>query len=132
MVIDSSAILAILLLESDAETFAEAIETDPTRLVSAVSFLEVSIVIQARKGGAGGRELDLLLHRAGVEIASFTGEQAELAAAAWLHYGKGRHPAGLNLGDCCSYALAKVSGERLLYKGQDFAKTDVAAWRPLL
>jgi ribonuclease VapC len=125
MVIDTSAILAILLQEPDAKRLAEAVHSDPTRLMSGVSVLECSIVIEARKGPAGGREFDLLLHRAGVEVVPFTADQAELARQAWRRFGKGNHPAGLSLGDCCAYALAKTSGEPLLCKGNDFVQTDI-------
>ncbi len=126
MVIDSSVLLAILLGEPEAAQFAESIAGDPRRLLSAVSLLEASIVIVARKGPAGGRELDLLLHRARIETAAFTAAQSDAAREAWLRYGKGRHAASLNLGDCCAYALSRVSGEPLLFKGDDFAHTDVA------
>ncbi len=125
MVIDSSALLAILLQEPEAEPFARAISGDPKRLMSAVSALEAAIVVQARKGPAGVRELDLLLHAAGVKVVSFDPEQVLLARAAYERYGKGHHPAALNLGDCCSYALAVSSGQPLLFKGGDFSRTDL-------
>lgn len=125
MVIDTSALIAILLGEPYAEAFATAIAADPKRLLSAFSALEVSIVIEAKKGESGGRELDLLLHRSQIEIVAMDPEQAELARIAWRTFGKGRHPAGLNIGDCCSYALSKSSGEPLLFKGNDFSKTDL-------
>ncbi len=125
MVIDTSALIAILLGEPDAETFARLIMDDSKKLLSAFSFLETSIVIEAKKGESGGRELDLLIHRAGIDIIPMDAEQSELARYAWRNYGKGRHPAGLNVGDCCSYALAKYSGEPLLFKGNDFFKTDI-------
>ncbi len=125
MVIDTSALIAILLGEPDAEAFAVAIANDPRRLISSFSALEVSIVIESKKGEAGGRELDLLMHRSQIQIVSMDSEQAELARIAWRNYGKGRHPAGLNIGDCCSYALSKFSGESLLFKGDDFSKTDL-------
>ncbi len=125
MVIDTSALIAILLGEPDAEAFAVAIANDSKRLISAFSAVEVSIVIEAKKGDAGGRELDLLLHRSQIEIVAMDSEQAELARIAWRNFGKGRHPAGLNIGDCCSYALSKFSGEPLLFKGDDFSKTDL-------
>jgi len=130
MVIDSSALLAILLGEPEAEPFAQAIASDPKRLMSAVSALETAIVIHARKGPAGGRELDLTIHAAGVRIVSFDSEQVVLARAAYQKYGKGRHPAALNLGDCCSYALAISSGQALLFKGNDFPQTNVPAVGP--
>ena len=127
MVIDTSALVAILLGEQDAEIFARAVAADHKRLISAFTALETSIVIEAKKGESGGRELDLLIHRAQIEIISLNPEQLELARAAWRDYGKGRHPAGLNNGDCCSYALAKHAQEPLLFKGDDFAKTDILA-----
>jgi ribonuclease VapC len=105
--------------------FADAIREDPVRLLSAVSALETSVVIENRKGPAGGRDLDLLLHRARMEVVGFGPEQYEAARAAYRRYGKGVHPAGLNLGACCAYALAKISGEALLAKGSNFPKTDL-------
>ena len=125
MVIDTSAVIAILRAEPEAVAFAEAMESDPTRLMSAASALEAALVIEVQKGPAGGRELDLLLHKAQVEIVPFTAEQFEVAREAWRRYGKGRHSAGLNFGDCFAYALSITSGERLLFKGDDFAKTDI-------
>ena len=94
-------------------------------MVSVFSILETSIVIEAKKGDAGGRKLDLLIHRASIEIIAMDSGQVDLARFAWRSFGKGRHPAGLNIGDCCSYALSKYSGEPLLFKGNDFSKTDV-------
>ena len=125
MVIDTSALIAILLGEQDAEALARAIARDPKRLISAFTGLETAIVIEAKKGEAGGRELDLLLHHAVIEIVSMNPDQCQIARLAWRTYGKGRHTAGLNIGDCCSYALARYSGEPLLFKGDDFAKTDI-------
>jgi len=125
MVIDTSALVAILLGEPDAEILARTIAADPKRLISVFTALETSIVIEAKKGEAGGRELDLLIHRAQIEIIALNLEQLELARSAWRDYGKGRHPAGLNVGDCCSYALAKHAQEPLLFKGDDFSKTDI-------
>jgi ribonuclease VapC len=125
MVIDTSALVAILCNEADASLFEAALESDSTRLISAATLLETSIVIEARFGEAGGRELDLLLHKAQIEIEAFDQEQTEIAREAYRTYGKGRHPAGLNFGDCFSYALSVVRGEPLLYKGDDFSKTDI-------
>lgn len=127
MIIDTSALIAILLNKAEAEPFAKAIAADPKRLVSSFSLLEAAIVIEAKKGEAGGIELDLLVHRARIEIVAMSTEQAELARAAWRRYGKGNHPAGLNIGDCCAYALAKYSGEPLLFKGGDFELTDITS-----
>ena len=125
MVIDTSALIAILLGEPEAEPFASAIAGDPKRLISAFTSLEAGIVMEAKKGESGGRELDLLLHTAKIEVVPLTGELTELARSAWREYGKGRHSAGLNIGDCCSYALAKCAGEPLLFKGNDFSRTDI-------
>ncbi|MGH7962300.1 MAG: type II toxin-antitoxin system VapC family toxin [Candidatus Binatia bacterium] len=130
MVIDTSVLLAILFDESDAEGFEIALEADSSRLMSAASVLEAAIVVEARLGEAGGRELDLLLHRARITIAAFTAEQVDVARQAFRTYGKGRHPAGLNYGDCFPYALSKMSGEALLFKGNDFVQTDVERWVP--
>jgi len=127
MVIDSSALLAILLGEQEAPTFASAIAGEQKRLISAVSALETAIVIETRKGQPGGREFDLLVHKAQMEVVGMDTEQVQLARDAYSKFGKGRHPAGLNLGDCCSYALARSSGEPLLFKGDDFSKTDITA-----
>jgi ribonuclease VapC len=131
MVIDTSALVAILLGEPEAEPFALAVAGDPKRLIGTFAALETAIVIEAKKGESGGRELDLLLHKARIEMVPMTADQFEIARTAWRKYGKGRHPAGLNLGDCCSYALAKVVGEPLLFKGNDFSQTDIktADWR---
>lgn len=126
MVIDASALLAILLGEPEAKEFARLIAGDPKRLVSALSALEAAIVIHSRKGPFGIRELDLLIHSAGATIVSFDADQVLLARSAYEKFGKGHHSAALNMGDCCSYALARSSGEPLLFKGNDFSKTDVA------
>jgi ribonuclease VapC len=125
MVIDTSALIAVLFGEPEAESFARALAGDPKKLISAFNALESGIVVEARKGEAGGRELDLLLHHARIEIVAINIEQVELARSAWRNFGKGNHPAGLNIGDCCAYALAKYSGEPLLFKGNDFSQTDV-------
>jgi ribonuclease VapC len=125
MVLDTSSILAILLGEPEANKFAELISSDQKRLLSAGTALELMIVIEARKSEAGGRELDLFLHRAKIDIVPFDSEQAEIARQAWRIYGKSNHPAGLNFGDCFAYALSKISGEPLLFKGNDFNQTDL-------
>ena len=126
MVIDSSALLALLLAEPESERIARAIASDPRRLVGAFSALETAIVIEAKKGELAGRELDLLLHRTGADVVVMESAQVEIARSAWRKFGKGRHPAGLNIGDCCSYALSRFSGEPLLFKGEDFRHTDIA------
>lgn len=129
MILDTSALIAILCDEWEAPLFEEAIEADPVRLLSAASLLEAAIVIEARFGPPGGRELDLLLHAADVEVVAVNREQAEVARDAWRRFGKGRSPAALNYGDCFAYALSKVTGEPLLFKGEDFPRTDA---RPAL
>lgn len=127
MVLDTSAVLAVLFDEAEREEFVTKIAAAPRRLVSAATLVECSVVVEARRGPAAGRELELFLHRAGVHTVSVDEEQALVARAAWRRYGKGRHPAGLNYGDLFSYALARVSGDELLFKGDDFARTDVRA-----
>jgi ribonuclease VapC len=127
MVVDTSALIALLNLEPESARLAVAVESDPTRLISAATVVEAGIAIEARYGAAGGRELDLLMAKAGLSIEAVTAEQAEVARGAWRRFGKGRHPAGLDFGDCFSYALAKVTGEPLLFKGDDFNQTDITA-----
>ena len=125
MVIDTSAVMAILLGEPEAAPFAAAIEADPTRLMSAATAFEAALLIETRKGPSGGREFDLLMHRAQIDLVPFTAEQFDAARDVWRRFGKGRHAAGLNLGDCISYSLAATSGEPLLFKGDDFGLTNV-------
>jgi ribonuclease VapC len=125
MVIDTSAIVAILFGEAEAEAFAEIIEATPVRLTSVASALEATIVIESELGEEGGRELDALLQTTGISIEPVTTEQLAAARHAFRNFGKGRHPAALNFGDCFSYALSKSTGEPLLFKGDDFARTDV-------
>lgn len=125
MIVDTSAVLAILQDEPESLRIRQAIEDDPIRLMSAAIYLEASMVVEARFGEPGGRELDLLLHVAQVEVVAVDREQAEVARDGFRLFGKGRHRARLNFGDCFSYALARVSGEALLFKGDDFIHTDV-------
>ena len=125
MVIDTSALIAILLDEPEAPAFAEAIERDPVRRCSAVSLLEASIVIESRHGVNGLLRLDLLIAEATIDVVPFVALDARSARRAYRTYGKGLHPAGLNFGDCVAYALAIDADEPLLYKGDDFSKTDV-------
>ena len=125
MVIDTSAVLALLFNEPEADAVEMAIEADPVRLMSAATAVEAAIVVEARLGPAAGREFDLLLHKAGIELVPVTAEQAEVARTAWRRFGRGRHDANLNLGDGFSYALAVTSGEPLLATGRGFSLTDV-------
>jgi ribonuclease VapC len=126
MVIDTSALVAILLQEPEAEAMSRAIAGASTRRISAVNRLELSIVIESRKRDQGRADIEKLLAEAQIEIAAVTPDQAELAIEAYRNFGKGRHPAGLNIGDCFAYALAKATGEPLLFKGDDFRQTDIA------
>ena len=125
MVLDTSALLALLLDEPEADVFRMALEEDDTRLVSAATLLETAIVIEARKGDGGGRELDLLLHRAEMTVVAPDADQVAIARRAYRRFGRGHHAAGLNFGDVFAYALAVATGEALLFKGDDLSKTDV-------
>lgn len=125
MVVDTSALLAIFLLEPDAERFAEALRSDPESLVSAVSFVEASVVLDARTAGDSHAELDAFLSGAGVEVEPVSISQARMAREAYRAFGKGNHAAGLNFGDCFAYALAKATEQPLLFKGNDFSQTDI-------
>ncbi len=125
MVLDTSALVAVLFDEPERGELTARIVAADRRLLSAATLVEAGILVEARRGEAAGRELDLLLHRAGVLCVAVDEQQARFARAAWRRFGKGRHPAALNYGDCFSYALARVTGEPLLFKGDDFARTDV-------
>lgn len=125
MVIDTSAIIAILLEEPEASYLMQAIVLDNIRLISTFSVLEASFVISSRKGEAGLQQLKQFLEFIKAEQKSLTEKQASLATEAWLKFGKGRHPASLNIGDCCTYALSKETNEPLLFKGNDFSQTDL-------
>ena len=127
MIIDTSAILAVLLAEPDAARYEDAIAAAWPRRMSAVALLEAAMVVESRGGAAAGHELDLLLEKAAVELVPVTPEHANDARRAWRRFGKGRHPAALNFGDCLTYALADALGEPLLFKGGDFARTDIEA-----
>jgi ribonuclease VapC len=125
MVIDTSALIAILRKEPERRMFIEAIEAANPRLMSVATFVEISIVIEARHGAEGLRDLDHFITRAGIELVSVDADHGSLARRAFSHFGKGRHRAGLNFGDSFSYALAVAVGEPLLFKGNDFVHTDV-------
>lgn len=128
MVIDTSALAAVFFHEPERRTFRNAIVSAEVRLISAATMVETGILVEARRGEGAGREFDLFAVRANFQIIPVDEEQAEVARTAWRRYGKGRHPAGLNLGDCFVYALAKATGEPVLAKGADFAKTDIAVF----
>jgi len=127
MIVDTSAVIAVLFGESDAKVYAQAIADADSCRMSAATFVEVSIVVDAQTKGTGGRQLDAFIRRAGITIEPVTEEQAHIARQAFADFGKGRHPAALNYGDCFSYALAKATSEPLLFKGADFRKTDIVA-----
>ncbi|HVA28693.1 MAG TPA: type II toxin-antitoxin system VapC family toxin [Candidatus Baltobacteraceae bacterium] len=130
MIADTSAIVAILLQEDDHERFSRALIAAPTRRLSCVSHLECSIATLRKLGTAQVILLDDLLARLKVELVDFTPAQAKIARRAYARFGKSVHTAGLNFGDCASYALAIETGEPLLYKGEDFALTDVVSALP--
>jgi ribonuclease VapC len=126
MVLDASALLAILQDEPERRAFNEAIESADSRVMSVATFVELSIVLEARYGHEGVHDLDLFIEQAAIDLAAVDLEQARVARRAFERFGKGRHRAGLNFGDCFSYALAAVLGEPLLCKGDDFRHTDLS------
>src|SRR4051794_31597890 len=119
--------MAILQFEPEERVFRETLRDAPVRLISAVTRVELSFVAEGRKGDAGRHALEHLLDWGEFEIVGAVTTHAELAIGAFRRFGKGRHPAALNIGDCFSYALAKATGQPLLFKGDDFARTDIAA-----
>jgi ribonuclease VapC len=125
MIIDTSALVAILDQEPEAERIARALAATPERMLSAANLVEAGIVMQARRGDDGARDVDLLLAKLRVEIVPFTARQADIARKAFRRYGLGRHEDKLNLGDCLAYALAKDASAPLLFTGDDFGQTDV-------
>lgn len=129
MVIDTSAVMAILTREPGADRLVAAVEADRTRLVSAATVVEASLVLLGRYGEVSDPQLDRLLRGIGAEVVPVGEEQVALARDAALRFGRGRHPASLNFGDCFSYALSVARGEPLLFVGDDFSKTDVEACR---
>ena len=127
MIIDTSALLAILYQEEDAEWFAAAIALAAVRRMSAANFLEAAINIDTHGDPEASRQLDYFIRHAEIEITAVTHEQAQIARQAYQDFGKGRHKAALNFGDCFAYALAHATGEPLLFKGNDFSNTDIVA-----
>lgn len=126
MIIDSSAILAILFAENDADVYAQAIESAEARRLSAANWLETAIRIESGSGPIGSNAFDDFIREGSITIEPVTEEQVRFARAGYRAYGKGSgHPAQLNFGDCFAYGLAKATGERLLFKGDDFSKTDL-------
>ena len=127
MIIDTSALVALLDQESEAERIALALASSSERILSAANLVEIGIVMQTRRGDDGVRDLDLLLAKLKVDIAAVTADHADIARKAFRRYGRGRHAANLNFGDCFAYALAKEKSVPLLFKGDDFRKTDIVA-----
>ena len=127
MVIDTSAVVAILRSEPEAARLERALVSDPIRLVPATCVLEARMVLVSRRGEHALAEIDLWLHKIAANIIPVDSDLVDLATQAWLTYGKGRHPAALNSADCFSYALAKRADEPLLFIGKDFSQTDVEA-----
>src|SRR5579863_3631950 len=125
MIIDTSALVAVFFAEPERRAFLESIDRSVTRMISAANVLETGIVLEARRGEAVGREFDLFVVRMNLEIVPVDADQIEIARSAWRKYGKGRHPAALNFGDCFAYALAKAYDEPILAKGTDFRRTDI-------
>lgn len=125
MILDTSALIAILYREPEAVRYVQMVHDADRCLISAGNFLELSIVLESQLGPDGLRQCDSFFRRAAIGIEAVTVEQAHLARQAFHDFGKGRHPAGLNFGDCFAYALAKSTGEPLLFKGDDFSKTDI-------
>lgn len=129
MIIDTSALLAILFDEPERSAFTRSIAEAGRCLLSVGTYLEAAIVVEARLGPRGSQELEFLLERAGIEFVPMDTDQVAMALHGWRLYGKGRRPAGLNYGDCFAYGLAKLRDEVLLFKGHDFSQTDIAPAR---
>ena len=127
MILDTSALVAILFREPEAELYARLIHDTERCLISAGTFLELSLVFERQAAPDADRQCDTFFRRTGIVIEPFTVDQAYIARQAFHDFGKGRHPAGLNFGDCFAYALAKFTGEPLLFKGEDFKKTDIVS-----
>ena len=125
MIVDTSAMMALLAKEPEASAFGAALAEQPRAAISAATLVELCMVAESRAGAAAWAEVERLMADAAIEVAPVTAGQAALAREGWRRFGKGRHPAGLNLGDCFAYALARERGEPLLFKGEGFARTDV-------
>jgi ribonuclease VapC len=127
MILDTSAVTAIFFREPEAAKFSQVILEARQRRISVANFLELCMVIERQMGSDASRQIDVFIRTAGIAIEPITVEHGHVARQAFLDFGKGRHPAGLNFGDCFAYALAKTTGEPLLFKGRDFSKTDILA-----
>ena len=127
MIVDTSAVVSVLLREPDAQRFEQLMTGASPCRMSVANYLEAAMVVESRAGDAFGRELDRLIDQTPIQLEPVTIEQAQRAREAWRRFGKGNHPAGLNFGDCFAYALADATREPLLFKGDDFALTDIDA-----
>jgi ribonuclease VapC len=125
MILDTSALVAILYGEPEARDFVERVHGADVCRISVANHVELSMVVESQLGSNGMRQTEAFLRRAGVVVEPVTIEQGDLARQAFLDFGKGRHKAGLNFGDCFAYALSRATGEPLLFKGDDFARTDI-------
>jgi ribonuclease VapC len=131
VVVDTSALVAVLLREPDALHYARCIAEASQPLMSAVTRVELSFVLEGRTGNRGRADIERFLAASGIEVVAVTPQQADIAIDAFRRYGKGRHPARLNIGDCFAYALAKATDLPLLFKGGDFAHTDIRSALPV-
>ena len=127
MILDSSAIVAVLCREPGYETLLEKISTAPSIAMGAATLLEAAMVITGKLQQDGLSLVHEFLRDMDAQVSPFTAQHSSIGFAAYLRYGKGRHPAALNFGDCCSYATAKLGAQPLLFVGNDFVRTDVAA-----
>ena len=127
MILDTSALVVVLYREPEADLYTQAIHDADRCLIGAANFVELSIIIEAQLGAEALRQCDMFFRRAGIIVEPLTVDQAHIARQAFHDFGQGRHPAGLNFGDCFAYALAKFTREPLLFKGEDFKKTDITA-----
>jgi ribonuclease VapC len=125
MILDTSALVAILFREPEAELFTRLIHSTAHNRISAGTCLELAVVLERQAGLEADRQREMFFRRAGIAVEAFTEDQLLIARQAFHDFGKGRHPAGLNFGDCFAYALARYMGEPLLFKGDDFRKTDI-------
>lgn len=131
IVVDTSAIVAIVRHEDEEAIFTDILDGSPANIMSAVSYVEAFMVLAGRRSRADAKAVDQTVAALGIAISEVTHDQAALAIGGFLAYGKGRHPAHLNITDCFTYALAKSRGAPLLFKGTDFSRTDILpAWQP--
>jgi ribonuclease VapC len=128
MVVDTSAVLAVLFAEEDRELYIKALAGKDRKFMTPLNALEADIVVQARKGEEGHNILERFFYNTEIDVLPFDQTMRKLAFEAWLKFGKGRNPASLNMGDCCAYALSVYLKEPLLYKGNDFSRTDVLSF----